>query len=256
MCGVVDGGIVAGLLGLRGRPERRRRHLRLVRRPRRPGARTHEAAARPGSRVHEHLTELAAAAGGRRARPGRARLAQRQPLGARRPRAVRARSSARRWPPAPRTSTARCSRRPRSAPAMIVETFARQRRSGRASSSSPAGCRRTRCSCRSTPTSPRLPLSIDRLRAGPGARLGDPRRRRRRRLPRRAAPPPRRWAGAPRTSYVPDAGARRRLRPAVRRVRARCTTTSAAAATTSCTGSGAPPRGPDARVVRRMTVHR
>ena len=32
MCGVVDGGIVAGLLGLRGRPERCRRHLRLVRR--------------------------------------------------------------------------------------------------------------------------------------------------------------------------------------------------------------------------------
>ena len=32
MCGVVDGGIVAGQLGLRGRPERRRRHLRLVHR--------------------------------------------------------------------------------------------------------------------------------------------------------------------------------------------------------------------------------
>ena len=32
MCGVVDGGIVTGPLGLRGRPERRRRHLRLVRR--------------------------------------------------------------------------------------------------------------------------------------------------------------------------------------------------------------------------------
>ena len=42
------------------------------------------------SRVHEHLTELARRAAGRRARPGRARLAQRQPLGARRPRAVRA----------------------------------------------------------------------------------------------------------------------------------------------------------------------
>ena len=36
MCGVVDGGIVTGLLRLRGRPVRRRRHLRLVRRQ--PGA--------------------------------------------------------------------------------------------------------------------------------------------------------------------------------------------------------------------------
>ena len=35
MCGVVDGGISAGPLGLRGRAERRRRHLRLVRRARR-----------------------------------------------------------------------------------------------------------------------------------------------------------------------------------------------------------------------------
>jgi L-ribulokinase len=34
MCGVVDGGIVAGPVGLRGRAERRRRHLRLVRRHR------------------------------------------------------------------------------------------------------------------------------------------------------------------------------------------------------------------------------
>ena len=38
--------------------------------------------------MHEHLTELAAAQRGRRARPARPGLAQRQPLGARRPRAV------------------------------------------------------------------------------------------------------------------------------------------------------------------------
>ena len=31
MCGVVEGGITAGPVGLRGRPERRRRHLQLVR---------------------------------------------------------------------------------------------------------------------------------------------------------------------------------------------------------------------------------
>ena len=53
MCGVVDGGIVAGLLGLRGRPERRRRHLRLVRRQRRARRRTATAAAAAGSSVHE-----------------------------------------------------------------------------------------------------------------------------------------------------------------------------------------------------------
>ena len=48
MCGVVDGGIVPGLCGLRGRPERRRRHLRLVRRPRRAPAGAPRAPARPG----------------------------------------------------------------------------------------------------------------------------------------------------------------------------------------------------------------
>ena len=89
MCGVVDGGIVAGLLGLRGRPERRRRHLRLVHANRRCPRRTPR---RPRPRG-EHRARAPDPAGrraaGRRARPGRARLAQRQPLGAGRPRAVR-----------------------------------------------------------------------------------------------------------------------------------------------------------------------
>ena len=43
----------------------------------------------------------------------------------------------------------------------------------------------------------------DRLRAGPGARLGDPRRGRRRRLPRRARGRRRRWAGRDRGVYQP-----------------------------------------------------
>ena len=41
------------------------------------------------------------------------------------------------------------------------------------------------------------PAAVDhRLAAGPGARLGDPRRGRRRGLPRRRTPPPRRWAAS------------------------------------------------------------
>ena len=54
-----------------------------------PAAYAAEAAER-GISVHELLTEKAAEQADRRARPGRPRLAQRQPLGAGRPRAVRA----------------------------------------------------------------------------------------------------------------------------------------------------------------------
>ena len=104
-----------------------------------PAATSSDAAA-AGRRVHEHLTELACRAAGRRARPGRARLAQRQPVGAGRPRAVRrrrrpdARDPARgRLPGAARGHRVRhprrSSRRSRAAG-----------RAGRPSSSSPAGC--------------------------------------------------------------------------------------------------------------------
>ena len=106
MCGVVDGGIIAGAVGLRGRPERRRRHLRLVRRQRRAAA-----LPRRGARARRRRARLPVRArgraGGRRARPGRARLAERQPLGAGRPRAQRADRRADARAPAPRTSTAR-----------------------------------------------------------------------------------------------------------------------------------------------------
>ena len=61
MCGVVDGGIVAGTLGLRGRAERRRRHLRLVRATPPCHRRTPTAAEANGESVHELLTRLAAA---------------------------------------------------------------------------------------------------------------------------------------------------------------------------------------------------
>ncbi len=76
------------LLGLRGRPVRRRRHLRLVRRALRP-----RRAPRPGAgggpehprRAHRARRGRA----GRRIRPHRPRLGERQPLRARRPRALR-----------------------------------------------------------------------------------------------------------------------------------------------------------------------
>ena len=89
MCGVVDGGIVAGLWGYEAGqsgvgdifgwfvdncvpPSTTRRR------------------ADAGQSLHEYLTELASRAAGRRARSGGAGLAQRQPVGAGRPRAVRA----------------------------------------------------------------------------------------------------------------------------------------------------------------------
>ena len=48
-----------------------------------------------------------------------------------------------------------------------------------------------------------LPLSIDRLRPGPGARLGDPRGCRRRGISRRARPPPA-MGRVERAIYLPD----------------------------------------------------
>ena len=75
-----------------------------------------------------------------------------------------------------------------------------------------------------------LPLSTIGSDAGPGARLGDPRRGRRRRVPRRARR--RRGDGPLAPRRLPaDPGQRRGVRRAVRRVHACCTTTSAAAPT-------------------------
>ncbi len=76
--------------------------------------------------------------------------------------------------------------------------------------------------------------------AGPGARLGHPRRRRRRRLPGRPRGRRRDGHGRAGAVYRARPRQRRRLRRAVRASTRRCTTTSAAAPTTSCTGS--PPR--------------
>ena len=103
-------------LGLRGRPERRRRHLRLVRRARRPGRRTPRRPPRRGSRC---TSTSPAWPPSRRSASTASSPSTGTPATARcwSTTSSPAWSSARPWPPAPRTSTARCSRRPPSAPA-------------------------------------------------------------------------------------------------------------------------------------------
>ena len=88
MCGVVDGGITPGLWGYEAGQSGVGDIFGWFVEQQCRGATTTRPRAR-GIGVHELLSELAADAGGRRARPGRARLAQRKPLGARRPRAER-----------------------------------------------------------------------------------------------------------------------------------------------------------------------
>ncbi len=93
-------------VGLRGRAERRGRHLRLGRRQAR-AARLPSRRAREGPRPARVPVGAGRNAGRRRTRSAGARLAQRQPLGARRPRAQRRPRSASRCTRARRTSTAR-----------------------------------------------------------------------------------------------------------------------------------------------------
>ena len=90
ICGYVEDGILPGLLRLRGRPDLRRRPLRVVRRARgaRRATRTRRASA--GSTSTSLLQEHAVAPAARRVRPARARLVERQPVRARRRGAGRA----------------------------------------------------------------------------------------------------------------------------------------------------------------------
>ena len=60
MCGVVDGGIVDGPVGLRGWPDRCGGHLRLVHEQRRPARVPPRPRRRQGLGIHEYLTDLAA----------------------------------------------------------------------------------------------------------------------------------------------------------------------------------------------------
>ena len=112
-----------------------------------------DAAASRGGVAARAPDRAAADPGGRRARPGRAGLAQRQPFGPRRPRAVRRGHRSDPGDPA-RGRLPRADRGDRVRHPDDRRGVQRQRRAGRASSSSRAAWPRTRCSCRSTPTSP------------------------------------------------------------------------------------------------------
>ncbi len=116
MCGVVEGGISSGPVRIRGRAERRRRHLRVV------GARRLPAVARrAGYRRRIRRTIVLTASRAQQtsgaARPRRARLDERQPIDPGRSRALRRHRRADAGHAGPRMSIARCSRPLRSAPA-------------------------------------------------------------------------------------------------------------------------------------------
>ena len=193
MCGVVDGGIVTGLYGYEAGQSgvgdifgwfvanqvpavlRARRPRRRHRRPRAPH--------RAGRRAAD-----------RRPRPRGPGLVERQPLGPRRPRPLRPRHGDDAHDPPrgrlPRAAGVHGVRRPRHR-----RDLRRIRACRSPSSSSPAACRRTPCSCRSTPTcSTCRSRSSPRPRARRSARPSTP--------PSPPAPtptsrpPPRRWAAA------------------------------------------------------------
>ena len=179
-------------LGLRGRAVRRRRHLRLVRQRRPSRRRTPQEAADRGDRPPR-----APHRAGRSPAVGAARPASPWTGTAATGRSSSTTSSAaswsgRPWPPGPRTSTAPCSRRRRSAPGSSWRRSTAPACPSR-SSSWPAGLLKNPLLMQIYADVLGLPLSAIVVRAGSGARLGDPRRGGRRRLPRH--PQPRRpWA--------------------------------------------------------------
>ena len=116
MCGVVDGGILAGSFGYEAGQSGRRGHLRLVRRHAGAGALLPRRLATPGESIHDHLTGARLRRTAGRARAGRTRLGERQPFGARRRRAVRSDHRPDAEHHAPSRDTGHCSRRRRSAP--------------------------------------------------------------------------------------------------------------------------------------------
>ena len=254
MCGVVDGGIVPGLWGYEAGQSGVGDIFGWFVDERGARRRTPSEAARRGLGVHEHLTELAAA------QPvgehglvaldwhsgNRSVLVDHELSGlvvgltlATRPEDVyRALLEA----------TAFGTR-------MIIEAFDDAGRAGRRELVVAGGLLKNPLLMQIYADVTRLPLSHDRLRAGPGARLGDPRRGRRRRVPRR----PRRGRGdGPRATaavYVPDPSGRRRPTTRCSPSTARCTTTSAAAANDGrCTGCGAIRREAHARRCRRRAT--
>ena len=233
MCGVVDGGIVAGLWGYEaGQSGVGDIFGWFVKHGVPPEY--HAAAAERGLDLHEHLTDLASRQADRRARPGRPRLAQRQPVGPGRPRAVRPGRRPDAGHPRrghlPRAAGGHGLRHPHHRRGVRRRRRpghrARRRRRPAEEPAADADLRR-----RDQPA-----VVHHRLRAGPGAGLGHPRRGRRRRLRRRARGRPGDGplaSGASTSRSPPTSRRTTRCSPSTRC----CTTTSAAAPTTSCTGS-------------------
>ena len=233
MCGVVDGGITAGLWGYEAGQSGVGDIFNWFVTTQVPHGYAAESAER-GISVHELLTEKAEkqAIGEHGLR--RPRLAQRQPLRARQPRALRADGRADPGDPTrgpvPRPPRVHGVRHPDDRRDVPGGRGPGHRARGRGR---PAQERAADADLRRRAEPP----AVDhRLAAGPGPRLGDPCGGRRRGLPRRGHRRPRDGPGQPR-------GAPADRRPTSRRTTsctpstARCTTTSVAAATTSCCAS-------------------
>ena len=235
MCGVVDGGITAGSWGYEagqsGVGDIFGWYVKHAR-PRPTRSASPRGVDRRGRR-----------AAGRRARPGRAGLVERQPVAAGRPRPQRGHRRADPGHPAaghlPGAAGVHRVRHPHDHRG-VREAGRPGRRAGRG-----RRAHQQRAADADLRRRDPAPAEPHRLGPGPGPRLGDPRGGR----GRRATPTCRAAAAAmgrvePRRSTCPTRSAptpTTRSTPST----ARCTTTSAAAATTCCTGCGpsATPRG-------------
>ena len=184
MCGVVDGGILAGSFGYEAGQSGVGDIFAWYVDNQVPG-RYFEAAEAAGESIHEHLTDARLRRTTGCPRPGRARLGERKPVGARRRVAVGVR---------PRSDAEHASRTglPGAARGDGVR-FPHDRRDLRGGGRAGPRVRRGRRAAEEPPPDAAVrrraaPADLhDRLRAGSGAGFGDPRRRRRRRLPGRRA---------------------------------------------------------------------
>ena len=231
MCGVVKGGVTPGVWGYEAGQSGVGDIFGWFADHAVP-PRYHDEAAREGHRPPRSPLPARRRAGGRRARAGRPGLEQRQPLGARRPRAQRAdrRADAEharrgRLPRADRGDRVRHPQDHRDLRGVRAAGQRADRRRRTAQEPGDHADLRRRHAALAAP---------DRLRAGPGAGLGDARGGRRRRPPRHLRRGRRDGQGPPRRLHA-RRGARRTPTTRSTSTTRPCTTTSGAAATTSCT---------------------